>query len=80
MVYQFTKETRLILRELRVQKKLSQEFVANEIGFSKAYVSQIELGKKPLPSYRSLIKWIEVFNIKPKYFEQLITEKSTKDF
>lgn len=79
MVYQFTKEARLVLKELRVKNKLSQQDIAESLDVSKAYISQIERGNKPLPSYRLLIKWLEVFNIKPKYFEALISEKAKEN-
>jgi transcriptional regulator with XRE-family HTH domain len=37
----------LDLRSLRLQKRLTQEDVANKIGVSQSYYSNIENGKKP---------------------------------
>lgn len=75
MVYQFTKQARFVLKELRIKNNLTQQDIADELNLTKAYISQIELGKKPLPDYRTLISWLEVFDIKPKYFEALITDR-----
>lgn len=43
------------LKTLRVQKQLSQEQIAREIGISRSNYSQIELGNQ-FPTYEALIK------------------------
>ncbi len=75
MVYCYTNEkVRVVLKQLRLKKKLSQQEVADKLGVTKGYVSQVELGKTAIPKYRMLINFLEVYGIKPKYFEQIIKE------
>lgn len=73
MVYCYTNDkVRSLLKELRTKKKLTQQEVADKLGVTKGYVSQVELGKTVLPKYRMLIKFLEVYGVKPKYFEELL--------
>lgn len=71
MVYRFTFEARLVLRNYRKKRNLTLDDVASKLGVTKSYISQIELGYKNIPRYRILIAWLEVLKIKPKYFEEL---------
>lgn len=75
MVYYYTnKKIRVVLKQLRLKKKLSQQQVADKLGVTKAYISQVELGKTAIPRYRALIKFLELYGVKPKYFEELMKE------
>ena len=75
MVYCYTEvKVRVVLKQLRLKKKFSQQEVADKLGVTKGYVSQVELGKTAIPKYRMLINFLDVYGIKPKYFEQLLSE------
>ena len=52
------------LREIRLDKKMSQEVLAFEAELSRNYISQLELGEKS-PSLRSLYKLCEVLDVPP---------------
>ena len=52
------------LREIRLDKKMSQEVLAFEAELSRNYISQLELGEKS-PSLRSLYKLCEVLDVSP---------------
>lgn len=76
MVYCYTNESvRVVLKQLRLKKKLSQQEVADKLGVTKGYVSQVELGKTAIPKYRMLISFLEVYGVKPKYFEELMSKE-----
>lgn len=76
MVYRYTdRKVRGVLRQLRLKKKLSQQEVADKLAVTKGYVSQVELGKTAIPKYRVLIKFLEIYGINPKYFEELMGKK-----
>lgn len=76
MVYCYTSEkVRVVLKQLRLKKKLSQQEVADKLGVTKGYVSQVELGRTSIPKYRMLISLLEVYEVKPKYFEELMSEE-----
>lgn len=76
MVYHSTSDKiRLVLKELRLKNGLTQEGVATSMGVSKSYISQVELGKCAIPKYQFLIKLLEVYRIKPKYFEELLSKR-----
>lgn len=76
MVYCYTSEkVRVVLKQLRLKKKLSQQEVADKLGVTKGYVSQVELGMAAIPKYRMLINFLEVYGVKPKYFEELMSEE-----
>lgn len=53
-----------ILRELRLEKKLSQEGLALDAGMERNYVSLIELGKNS-PSVRMLFKLCSALRTSP---------------
>jgi transcriptional regulator with XRE-family HTH domain len=74
MVYCYTdNKIRLVLSELRQRKKLSLQDVATRMGVTRGYIHQIESGRTSIPRYRVLIKLLEVYDIKPKYFEELMS-------
>ena len=52
------------LREIRLDKKMSQEVLAFEAELSRTYISLLELGEKS-PSLRSLYKLCEVLDVRP---------------
>jgi transcriptional regulator with XRE-family HTH domain len=52
------------LRQLRIQKKLSQEALGFESGYHRTYISLLERGKKS-PSLNTIFKLADTLNIKP---------------
>ena len=52
------------LREIRLDKKMSQEVLAFEAELSRTYISLLELGEKS-PSLRSLYKLCKVLDVLP---------------
>lgn len=75
VVYCYTDMERLLLKQLRIKKGVTQSAVADKLGVTKGYISQIELGKRPVPKYRVLIELLSIYGIQPKYFEELLTKK-----
>ncbi len=65
-----------LLKRLRQDRKLTQSQVAISLGITKAYISQIEAGKVGIPRHRFMIRLLEVYSIKPKYFEALLKDKN----
>lgn len=51
----------LKIREIRNQKKMSQEDLAKKIGVRQGYISDLETGRKVNPSTEILGKIAEVF-------------------
>lgn len=49
------------LRQLRVNKKLTQEQIAQKVGIDRAYYTNIELGNKN-PSFKVAVKIKKVLN------------------
>lgn len=75
IVYCYTDEKiRIVLKDLRISRGLSQLDVANRLDCTKAYISQIERGKVSIPNYRKLLKILEIYKVKPKYFEELLSK------
>lgn len=75
MVYRYTSfKARSVLRVLRLNKGFTQAHVGRMLNVTKGYISQIETGTCVAPRYRLLIKLLEVYGIKPKYFESLVKE------
>lgn len=74
-MYCYTDEKiRIVLKDLRISRGLSQLDVANRLDCTKAYISQIERGKVSIPNYRKLLKILEIYKVKPKYFEELLSK------
>ena len=62
------------IRQIRLQNKLTLEKVAEETGFTKSYLSMIELGKKS-PPIASLSKIAQALSVSmAAFFEQKRTE------
>jgi transcriptional regulator with XRE-family HTH domain len=75
MVYCYHEDkARIVLKELRLKKKLTQQEVADKLDITRGYISQVELGTRPLPRFRFLICLLELYGVKPKYFEELMTK------
>jgi transcriptional regulator with XRE-family HTH domain len=75
MVYCYRNDkARKVLKELRLKKNLSQQDVADKLDVTRGYVSQVELGTRQLPRYRFLIDLLELYGVKPKYFEELVSK------
>lgn len=54
------------LRELRIDKGLSQQNLADMIGASKSLISCYENGKRT-PSLENIISFMEIFGVSPDY-------------
>lgn len=76
MVYCYTSTARAVLRRIRLKRGLTQEEVAEYLNVTKGYISQIEAGQTLIPRYKTLIKILELYKIKPKYFEELVSKES----
>lgn len=64
------------LKELRLANKLSLEQLAQQVGLTRSFLSQIEKDKTS-PSLASLIKILEVFNVKmADFFQEVDTTSS----
>lgn len=59
---------------MREKKKLSTREVAEALGLSGSYISQIENGRTNVPSGERMLSLLELYGIKPKYFKQLVKE------
>lgn len=55
-----------ILKELRLDKKLSQRALAKETGFSQAAVARWEAGKQ-MPNIETIIIFAKFFNVSTDY-------------
>ena len=68
------------LRKLRVSKKISTREMAEKIGISKAFYSQLENGKRRL-SYETAIKIAAVFNVKPDclFYDDMVNDMKNVD-
>jgi len=54
------------LKEIRLKHNYSSKYMADKIGISKPYYSQIETGKRNL-SYDMAIKIAKIFKLKPDF-------------
>ena len=63
-----------VLRELRLDRRLSQESLALEVGIHRTYVSQLERGLKS-PSLKTLEKITKVLNISLSEIMLLVERK-----
>lgn len=61
---------------MRLKHGYSLNDVAILMGVTKAYIYQIENGQGRLPHFRFMFRLLEVYKIKPKYFEELIDNVS----
>lgn len=57
-----TKLLYLELQRLRESKKITQSYIANQLGFNTSSISHVEIGQKNL-SVSSLINWMRILNI-----------------
>ena len=55
------------LKALRIEKDLTQEFLADAVKISRDHLSNIENGKYPI-NLQTLYKLAEFFNVDIKYF------------
>ena len=76
--YTEDQKIRKVLRDLRIRRKLTLKEVGKELNVTKGYISQIELGKVAIPKFRVLIALLEVYEVKPKYFEFLLGQGYAK--
>jgi len=54
----------LALREIRQEKKLSQEALALESGFDRTYISLLERGVRS-PTIRAVVRLAEILEVRP---------------
>ena len=74
-MYSYTSESvRIVLKDLRKKRGLSQTDVAKKLSCTKGYVSQIENGSVSIPRYRKLLEFLEIYGVRPKYFEELLSK------
>ncbi len=66
-----------VFRALRLKRGYSMRKMGELVGCSDSYISQIENGRENPPKGERLLKFLDVFEIKPKYFAELV--KSWKD-
>ncbi|MFA6924478.1 MAG: helix-turn-helix transcriptional regulator [Bacteroidales bacterium] len=66
------------IRQLRTNKNLSQENVANDLGISVTAFSKIERGETNIP-FKRLVQISEYFGLKVKDFFQLNEKKENKN-
>ena len=57
----------IILRKKRLSKKLTQEALSIESSLSRAYISELEMGKKD-PSLFTIFKLADALKVKPSFF------------
>ena len=74
--YTEDEKIRKVLRDLRIRRKLTLAQVGERMCVTKGYISQIELGRVAVPRYRVLISMLNIYGIKPKYFEELVSERN----
>lgn len=63
-----------VLKSLREKRNLSTREVAETLGLSGSYISQIENGRTNIPSGERMLSLLSLYGIKPKYFSQLVKE------
>lgn len=70
-----------VLKQLRAKNHLSRQAVADKIGVSESYISQIEHGRVDFPHGSLLDRFLEVYGVRRKYFFELCTrwKKSGSD-
>lgn len=74
MVDCYTDKAKKLLKEFRLKSKLSLADVASKVGVTKGYIHQIESGHRPVPKHRFLIQLLRVYEVTPKYFEELLSD------
>lgn len=70
------------IKELRLKRGWSQEYLANKIGIGQQYISKYESGKM-YPSLKTLLKLADVFEVSIEFSETKeamnLTDKKIKD-
>ena len=61
------------LRKRRLAKLLTQEVLATEANLSRAYISDLEMGKKD-PSLFTIFKLSDALKVKPSFFIEEIEQ------
>lgn len=60
-----------VLRTLRIKRGLSMKKIGDLLGCSDSLISQIENGRDAPPKGERLLRFLNVYGIKPKYFAEL---------
>jgi transcriptional regulator with XRE-family HTH domain len=68
----------MTLRELRLQKNLTQAELASMIGVDSAHISYLETGNRK-PSYETLIKLASVLNVSERDFYSFMRSFSSSE-
>jgi len=66
---------KIILKALRKFNRMTQEELANKLQMSRAYLCEIENGKKK-PTLELIYKYAKVFGIKPHFILQFAEDKN----
>lgn len=67
-----------VVKNLRLKKGLPQAELAEGLKVTSSYISQVENGKRAIPKHSIMIKWLQILDITPKYFEALVLEEANK--
>ncbi|MBN2060223.1 MAG: helix-turn-helix transcriptional regulator [Deltaproteobacteria bacterium] len=67
-----------ILKQIRKENGLSQEYLSFESGYHRTYISLLERGKKS-PSLKTIFQLAKVLNINPSEFIDRIQKKVHTD-
>lgn len=76
---EITKEFGLIVRELRQEKNISQEKLAEIGNLDRSYVSEVENGYKT-PTIITVSKIAIALEVRPSKLFQLVEQRSSVDF
>jgi transcriptional regulator with XRE-family HTH domain len=66
------------IREIRIEKKISQLELANIANFSQSFLANVESGKKK-PSVMTILRLAEALNVNPREFFPENTTDSAED-
>ena len=66
------------IREIRIEKKISQLELANIANFSQSFLANVESGKKK-PSLLTILRIAEAFNVNPREFFPKTTTNSKEE-
>lgn len=59
-----------LVRRIRTEAEISLRTVAKELGWTPAYVSDIERGKRPAPNAEAARKWAAILKADPDLLEE----------
>jgi transcriptional regulator with XRE-family HTH domain len=68
------------LRNIRLYRDKDAKVVAQEMGFTKQMLSNYESNRDSNPTYKTIEKFSEVYDISPEYFYLKLTPKEYLEF